>query len=654
MLGAALRRGIGLEEGVVDEVAALAAPAVGAVGKLPQRPIHPVQHLRSSGQQVAVLLRVGDGGEDGVGAGAGDGVDGLLGRRGHLRRGGAVSLLRVGPLAGLGCADGSQGGLAVAGSVIERSVGGARLPGQVGGHCGRLSLLPLPLGRRSTSLGRPCQGSAEPVPPRSLNGVHTTTNQPPTAGHVDGVPAATSGRPPATTPLVELVGAGMAVPCLDGVDRPYRDLDCAASTPACVPVAEAVNELLPLYSSVHRGAGYKSRLASAAYDAARRQILDYAGRLDDQHVAVICRNTTESLNLLAFRLGLAPEDVVLTTVVEHHANLLPWARVARQRFVECSADGTFDVNAVVAGLDTKPRPAVLALTGASNVTGWLPPVEAICDAAHERGVPVVLDAAQLAPHRPVPTQPDYVAFSGHKLYAPFGSGALIGPRETFTSGEPFLLGGGAVELVDLRDVVWSPPPEREEAGSPNVVGAVALGAALAEMERLGWPAMRAHESALAVSLKEGLAALDGVRLLGPEPSRETLAVATFEVQGMHHALVAARLAAEWGIGVRHGCFCAHPYLMRLLGCINSAGVRARMLAGDRREIPGAVRASAGLGTTLEDVAALVTAVGELAAGAEAPVPYHQDPVSGDFFPETPVPGWWSGTEAAGGGCAVGS
>jgi selenocysteine lyase/cysteine desulfurase len=462
------------------------------------------------------------------------------------------------------------------------------------------------------------------------------------------------GKSVAGAPLLELVGAGVTVPCLDGVERPYRDLDCAASTPPSAAVARAVAEFLPEYSSVHRGAGYKSRGASAAYDEARQRILTHATRDAEREVAVICRNTTEALNLLAYRLQLAPDDVVLTTVVEHHANLLPWARAAHQRFVECGTGGTFEVDAVVAGLDAVPRPKVLTITGASNVTGWLPPIEAVCEAAHERDVPVVLDGAQLAPHRPLPSQPDYVAFSGHKLYAPFGAGALIGPRETFASGAPFLVGGGAVELVDLNDVIWSPPPEREEAGSPNVVGAVAMGAALSEMEGLGWEAMQAHESALATTLRHGLAGIDGVRLLGPGPDAETLAVATFVVEGLHHGLAAARLAAEWGIGVRHGCFCAHPYLMRLLGCADSANVHSRMLAGDRRDIPGAVRASAGLGTTLEDVQALLAAVRALAEGADEPVPYRQDRASGDFFPETPLPGWWSAAQTPGGGCAVGS
>jgi selenocysteine lyase/cysteine desulfurase len=307
----------------------------------------------------------------------------------------------------------------------------------------------------------------------------------------------------------------------------------------------------------------------------------------------------------------------------------------------------------VAGLEASPRPTLLTLTGASNVTGWLPPVAAICEEAHARGVTVVLDAAQLAPHHPVPAGPDFVAWSGHKMYAPFGAGALVGPRAAFETGEPFLAGGGAVDLVDLDEVIWTQPPEREEAGSPNVVGAVALGAAIAEMRAIGWDAVGAHEAALGRALHDGLAGIDGVTVLGPGPGIETLAVATFTVEGLHHGLVAARLAAEWGIGVRHGCFCAHPYLLRLLGLGPTAVAEARalVLAGDRRAIPGAVRASAGIGTDLGDVEALVSAVAELAGGAPTPVPYHQDPASGDFYPESGVAGWWARGEEAGGGCA---
>ena len=456
--------------------------------------------------------------------------------------------------------------------------------------------------------------------------------------------------------VAPLVGAHAPVPCLDGAERPYRDLDCAASTPALQPVADRVVEFLPWYSSVHRGAGYKSRRATAAYEAARDSVHRFAGRpVGGDDVVVLVRNTTEAINHLAYRLRLGPGDVVATTVVEHHANLLPWARVASRRWVECDAQGTFDVASVVAGLDARPRPALLALTGASNVTGWLPPLVEICQAARERGVPVLVDAAQLAPHRPIPPVADYVAFSGHKLYAPFGAGTLIGPRTAFVDGDPFLAGGGAVDLVDLDEVIWTEPPEREEAGSPNVVGAVAFGEAMARLEAVGWPSVEAHERALADRLRQGLAAIDRVRLLGPATDVETLAVAAFEVEGVHHALVAARLSAEYGIGVRHGCFCAHPYLLRLLGVGPEAVAAARrqVLRGDRARIPGAVRASCGLGTSAADVDALLVAVAELAAGAPMPVPYHQDARTGDFWPETSVTGWGPAERPTGAPCARG-
>ncbi len=470
----------------------------------------------------------------------------------------------------------------------------------------------------------------------------------------------------ATDPLAALVGSGLLVPCLDGVDRPAVELDQAASTQAHPDAVARVEEFLPWYSSVHRGAGFRSRRATAAYEAARRSVLTFAGRdPDGPDVAIFCRNTTEAINHLAYRLRLAPDDVVVTTVVEHHANLLPWGRVATRRYVECTPTGTFSVEAVCDALDAGPGPpALLAVTAASNVTGWLPPIDAIIDAAHQRGVRVVVDAAQLAPHRPLPASADFVAFSGHKLYAPFGSGALIGPRSLFESGDPFLAGGGAVDLVGLDEVVWTAPPDREEAGSPNVIGAVALEAAIEALGAVGWEAIAAHEGALVRRMAAGLGAIDGVRLLGPlgspgEPSDhaavETLAVATFTVEGMHHALVAARLSAEYGVAVRHGCFCAHPYVIRLLGLSEQMvhDYRDEVLRGDHRNVPGAVRASAGLGASGQDIDALVAAVADLAGGSQPPVPYQQDPSTGDYFPVTDRQGWKGAADEPGAACSRG-
>ena len=463
-------------------------------------------------------------------------------------------------------------------------------------------------------------------------------------------------KPTGAVPPVPLVGDGLVVPCLDGTERPYLNLDMAASTNALPIVARRVSDLLPWYSSVHRGAGYKSQVATVAYEGARAAALRFAGRdPEGRDIAIICRNTTEAINHLAYRLRLAPEDVIVTTVIEHHADLLPWARLCRRRFVECGLDGTFDAAAVTASLDEAPRPRLLAITGASNVSGWSPPLDAIIDAAHERGIPVLVDAAQLAAHRPLPSEADFVAWSGHKMYAPFGAGILVGPRTAFSAGDPFLAGGGAVDLVDLDEVVWTDPPEREEAGSPNVIGAVALHGAMDQLEAIGWAAIDAHDRTLAQRLRTGLAAIEGVRLLGPDPAVTTLPLAAFTLEGTPHPLVAARLSAEYGIGVRHGCFCAHPYLTRLLGLGHAeiASYRRAVLEGDRRDIPGAVRASAGINTTVEDIDRLLVAVDHIATGGPPPLPYTQDPITGDYWPGGGHEGWDSPGRALGASCARG-
>jgi selenocysteine lyase/cysteine desulfurase len=301
--------------------------------------------------------------------------------------------------------------------------------------------------------------------------------------------------------------------------------------------------------------------------------------------------------------------------------------------VECDERGTFSTESVAAALDTVPKAKLLAITGASNVTGWLPPIEAIITAAHDRAIPVLVDAAQLVAHRALPADADYVVFSGHKMYAPFGCGVLIGPRSSFTDGDPFLVGGGAVDLVDLDEVIWTAPPEREEAGSPNVIGAVALHAAINELLSIGFGAITAHDDLVAHALRSGLRGITGVRLLGPDLDTSTLPVASFTIEGVSHALIAARLSAEFGIGVRHGCFCAHPYLVRLLGMRGASleSFRSMARAGQRAALPGAVRASGGLTTTLEDVDRLLHAVAEI-AGTPTPASYVQDERNGEWWP----------------------
>jgi selenocysteine lyase/cysteine desulfurase len=447
----------------------------------------------------------------------------------------------------------------------------------------------------------------------------------------------------------------MLVPCIDGKERPYVSLDTAASTGALESVLRRVEEFLPSYSSVHRGAGYKSQLATNAYEGARDAMLGFARREGRDDIAIICRNTTEAINQLAYRLRLEPGDTVVTSVVEHHANLLPWSRVATCRYVECGPEGTFSATDVAAQLDRSPKPRLVTITGASNITGWMPPIDEIIEQAHSRDILVVVDGAQLAPHRPLPREADFVAWSGHKMYAPFGAGVLVGPRRVFEDGDPFLAGGGAVDLVELDDVVWTAPPDREEAGSPNVIGAVALHAAIDALTELGWDEIVDHDRKVGRLLRTGLAAIAGVRVLGPDPATDTLPVATFTVEGTPHALVAARLSAESGIGVRHGCFCAHPYLMRLLGFSESevSEYRNEVRRGDRSRMPGAVRASAGLNTTEHDVSRLVQAVAAIASGEQAPVDYVQDRRTGDFTPGHELAPWYANARSHGSSCSPG-
>lgn len=435
-----------------------------------------------------------------------------------------------------------------------------------------------------------------------------------------------------------LVGDATLVPVRGREPQPYVHLDCAASTPASVRVAEAVTEFLPWYSSVHRGAGIKSRHSSERYEQVRDTVLRFVGADPLTHTVVFPRNTTEALNVVAFRLRLAPGDVVVSTVAEHHSNLLPWRRYASLRYVDVAPDGTFTAQDVIAALEARPAPRVLALTGATNVTGWLPPLGEIAAAARARGVLVVVDAAQLAPHRPVDMAAlgiDVLALSGHKMYAPFGSGALVAPRGLFADGEPLLVGGGAVSAVGLDEVIWGPAPDRDEAGSPNVVGVVALDAAVRQLTARGWAATLRHERALIEELDRQLAGVPGLVRYGPTCGPDRLPVAAFNLEGVPHALVASRLSYEFGIGVRSGCFCAHPYLTRLLQLDQeqTQQFRERVRAGSHRLLPGAVRASAGAGTPREHLVALGEALRTIAATPEARSAYRLSD-SGEFVPAT--------------------
>ncbi len=425
--------------------------------------------------------------------------------------------------------------------------------------------------------------------------------------------------------LLAVVGDGERVPVLGGKSRRYVNLDSAASTPAFACVRDTVDEFLSWYSNVHRGVGYKSRLSSWAFDGARVRVARFVGADPADSVVLFCRNTTEAINRLAHRYPFRPGDVVLTTLMEHHSNELPWRRVAEVVHVGVTADGRVDEADLAAKLAAyRGRVRLLAVTGASNVTGYINPIHQWARMAHAAGAEIVVDAAQLAPHRPIAMRGkadsehlDYVAFSAHKMYAPFGAGVLVASRAAFEIGDPDIVGGGAVDIVSLESAYWTDLPDREEAGTPDIVGVVALARAIRALEETGWEEIRRHETELTAAALARLSAIPGVVLYGdadPGTAASRLGVVPFNVQGVPHALTAAVLSTEWGIGVRNGCFCAHPYVKAILHVSEQEGraVEKSILARDRSAIPGAVRASFGLFNTIEDIDALGEALEAIA------------------------------------------
>ncbi len=438
--------------------------------------------------------------------------------------------------------------------------------------------------------------------------------------------------------LPRLVGQDLEVQLADGETRSYVNLDMAASTPAMEAVADAVIEFLPWYSSVHRGAGFASQVSTRAYEAARSAVASFTGARSSDAV-IFVRNTTEAINLLTHCLVLRPGHAVLSTIVEHHANMLPWRRLARVELLDAPESQEQLLVDLRSALEDRHRPiGIVAITGASNVTGEVFPVAEIGRLAHEHGALFAVDAAQLAPHRTIDMVAmgiDFLALSGHKMYAPFGGGALIGPSAVLADAEPMLAGGGAVTYVTTDDVQWAQLPDRHEAGSPNVVGAIALGAACTVLDRTGMAHIGAHERRLLAYLDaqiDELPRLHRLRLWdGHDVDR--LGVSTFTVEGMHHALVASVLSAEYAIGVRHGCFCAHPYITHLLGVgiADAHTIRERLRRGEHHEIPGAIRASFGIGTTVEHIDRLVAALREIITHGPH-LDYVDDPHTGDYLP----------------------
>ena len=294
---------------------------------------------------------------------------------------------------------------------------------------------------------------------------------------------------------VNINGKGRIVPI---------NFDNAATTPPFKRVVKRVLETTEYYGSIARGDGQKSQYCSDLYEECRRYILKYFNAPEEIYTAIFVGNTTDGLNKLSNILINNKEDIVITTRMEHHSNDLPWRNKCDLKYVEVNEDGRININEIKELIERyKEKVKYITITGASNVTGYINDIRKISGLIHKYGGKIIVDGAQLVPHKKIYMYKkdsleniDFLVFSGHKIYAPFGSGAIIGLRKDFNNNLPDTKGGGTVEYVIDNNQLWLNTPEKNEAGTPNLFGAVAIMEAMKEIEKIGFERIEKNEKEL--------------------------------------------------------------------------------------------------------------------------------------------------------------
>ena len=352
--------------------------------------------------------------------------------------------------------------------------------------------------------------------------------------------------------------------------KPLVYLDNAATTQKPRQVIEALTDYYSnTNANIHRGLHTLAEEATAAYEQTRRKTADFVGAAHAQEI-VFTRNTTESLNLLAYTLGarLRPDDEIILSALEHHSNLVPWQLLAqrsgaRLRFIELTDDGELDIDQARSLFN--PRTRIVSVAHMSNVLGAIAPVAELVEMARAVDATVILDAAQSAPHMPVDVRAlgiDFAAFSAHKMLGPTGVGVLWGRRELLADLDPFLGGGEMISVVNREESTWAPLPHKFEAGTPNIADVIAFSAALDYLSAVGMQAVRDHDHALTAYAMERLSAIEGLEIYGPPDAERRGAVVAFNYADIHSHDIATILDGG-GIAVRAGHHCAQP-LMRAL------------------------------------------------------------------------------------------
>ncbi len=384
----------------------------------------------------------------------------------------------------------------------------------------------------------------------------------------------------------------------DGQDNGLVYLDSGASAQKPQVVLDAVNNLYAnSYANIHRGVYKLSEDATKLYEGARETVRSFLNARHRKEI-IFVRGTTEAINLLANTIGrdrLGKGDEVLITHMEHHSNIVPWQLLCQSsgailKVVPINEAGELDMDAFAEMIG--PKTKMVSVAHVSNALGTINPVKEIVALAHEKGIPVILDGAQAVPHMPVDVQDldcDFYVFSGHKLYGPTGIGVLYGKAELLEHMPPYEGGGDMIESVTFEKTTYAPLPARFEAGTPNIAGAVGLGAAIDYVLSIGFETIEAHSAELHRYGNDLLAGIPGLRQIGTAKNKATLF--SFVLEGIHPHDVGTFLAEE-NVALRTGHHCAQPVM-------------------ERFQVPATTRASLGIYNTKADLDALVVAIGKL-------------------------------------------
>ena len=421
-----------------------------------------------------------------------------------------------------------------------------------------------------------------------------------------------------------IVGLDEPLTLKDGTQRPMINFDNAATTPAMKQVMDEVNEKLLMYGSIGRGFSLKSNYSTDIYQATRDKVLSFVGLDPKEYTYTVfyVNNTTDGLNKLASALIESSDDVVLATRMEHHANDLSWRERCKMVYAEVDDQGRViydDIERLLKENNVK----IVTVTAASNVTGYMPDVHRIAKLAHQYGAMIVGDGAQIVAHRAfsmlgeTPEENiDFFVFSAHKMYSPYGGGAVIGLTDVLDQHMPAFYGGGTVQLVMDSKVIYKDAPAAYEAGSPNYPGVVGLGKAIDMLTEIGFDSIAEHEKALTRRMVDGLKAIENIRVFGDtENLDDRVGVVTFDTSDANTLELATRMADYDGVATRRGAFCAHPYVWRLLGIPDN---EVESFEGcDDYKTPGMIRVSFGIYNTEEEVdeflEALKKEIGEIKA-----------------------------------------